>query len=382
MPSRRVEFLGGVKCVLPLAAGVFAFLTTWGVVALHLGIPAVIAQLMTLLIFAGSQLVVVQLLAAGASGGVILAASSLLNLRHTLYSASLAPSLKALPVRWRCLLAYLLTDESFAVSSVHFQKRSGGPYRHWYLLGAGLTVWVAAQAGTALGLGLGARLPSAWSLDFISTLALIALVVPALKERAPARAAGVAGTVTVLLAGLPLNLGLLAAAVAGVTGGLLVRPGKRSLMDVVAADGWRWAGNVCHAGLVYCAGRQAHHSGSRAAGAAPGACRDAFGVGLFATVSGGQWAAGLQRAAFGGGVGRRDGGLAHPQRAVDDQHGHGHVVGMPTADQLRMSVDGYLARKGRGRPPGAGVPDRATLGTPHEEAGARQLSLWEAAEAA
>jgi predicted branched-subunit amino acid permease len=147
-----VEFFGGVKCVLPLAAGVLAFLTTWGVVALHLGIPAGIAQLMTLLIFAGSQLVVVQLWAAGATGGVILAASTLLNLRHTLYSASIAPHLKPLPLHWRCLLAYLLTDESFAVRSTHHPPPGNATYRHWYLLGAGLTVWIAAQAGTALGL--------------------------------------------------------------------------------------------------------------------------------------------------------------------------------------------------------------------------------------
>jgi predicted branched-subunit amino acid permease len=361
---------------------VFAFLTTWGVVALHLGIPAVIAQLMTLLIFAGSQLVVVQLLAAGASGGVILAASSLLNLRHTLYSASLAPSLKALPVRWRCLLAYLLTDESFAVSSVHFQKRSGGPYRHWYLLGAGLTVWVAAQAGTALGLGLGARLPLGWSLDFISTLALIALVVPALKERASARAAGVAGTVTVLLAGLPLNLGLLAAAVAGVTGGLLVRPGKRSLMDVVAAYSWRWAGNVCYASLLYCFGRQVQHSGSSAADAALAAGSHALRIGLLPTLQSGQWSPGVQYPTSRRSAGGRTRRLAHRECAVDDQHWHADVVGVSTPDQLWLTMQGHSARIGRGRPPGAGVPDRATLGTPHEEAGARQLSLWEAAEAA
>jgi hypothetical protein len=65
---------------------------------------------------------------------------------------------------------------------------------------------------------------------------------------------------------------------------------------------------------------------------------------------------------------------------VDHHCRHGHAVGVPDAEQLRVSVDGNFARMGRGH--GAGVSGGSPRRTPHEEAGARQLSLWGGAEAA
>ena len=43
----------------------------------------------------------------------------LVNLRHALYSASVAPMLARLPQRWKLLLAYLLTDEAYAAAIPH-----------------------------------------------------------------------------------------------------------------------------------------------------------------------------------------------------------------------------------------------------------------------
>ena len=101
------------------------------------------------------------------------------------------------------------------------------PHRHWYFLGAGLTLWSCWQASTAVGVFLGARVPESWSLDFTLPLTFIALVFPGLRDRPAAAAALAAGILAVLAAGLPYKLGLLAAALVGIVAGLAVE-GRRA----------------------------------------------------------------------------------------------------------------------------------------------------------
>lgn len=236
MTSKRSEFLNGIKGILPILLGVLPFGLIYGVSARSAGLPVIAAQAMSMIVFAGSaQFVTVQLISAGVPMGIIILTACLLNLRHALYSASLAPYVKQLPRRWKMLLAYLLTDEAYAVTIIHYRQpddagtRPGAPdndtqftSRHWYFLGAGLTLWSVWQLSTAIGILLGANVPASWSLDFTLPLTFIALVVPALKTRAEWIAAATAGVVAALAAGLPLNLGLLAATLTGMTIGLIL----------------------------------------------------------------------------------------------------------------------------------------------------------------
>ena len=74
---------------------------------------------------------------------------------------------------------------------------------------------------TALGIFLGAQVPLAWSLDFTLALTFIALVVPALRDRPSVLAAISASLVAVAAADLPYKLGLMCAALTGITVGLL-----------------------------------------------------------------------------------------------------------------------------------------------------------------
>src|SRR3989337_2253274 len=107
--------------------------------------------------------------------------------------------------RWG--LAYLLTDEAYAVAITRFrtQQARGLPmlHRRWYLLGAGLTLWVSWQGSTAGGVIFGARVPAGWGLDFALPLTFIALVIPALRDRADIAAAVAAGGGAVGAAGQP-----------------------------------------------------------------------------------------------------------------------------------------------------------------------------------
>jgi 4-azaleucine resistance transporter AzlC len=226
MRSRRDELLSGIKAELPILLGVIPFGMIYGVLALEAGIPPSAAQAMSAIIFAGSaQFISTQLYAAAAPALVIIATGCVVNLRHLLYSASVAPYLRALKPHWKWLLAYLLTDEAYAVTIIHYQQTgeaAEGDNRHWFLLGAGMALWTTWQLSTAVGIFLGAQVPESWSLDFTIALTFIALVVPALKDRASWAAALAAGLAAVLVFAMPLRLGLIAASLVGILAGLLV----------------------------------------------------------------------------------------------------------------------------------------------------------------
>lgn len=82
-------------------------------------------------------------------------------------------------------------------------------------------MWTTWQVSTAIGLYVGARIPASWNLEFALPLTFVALVVPAVTDRATAAAAVAAGIVAVLAHGLALRLGLILAAVTGIGVGIL-----------------------------------------------------------------------------------------------------------------------------------------------------------------
>ena len=220
---------------LPIAVGVVPFGMIFGVIAVGAGIPPLLAQAMSFIVFAGSaQFIGAQLIGAGTPGAIILLTTLVINSRHLLYSASIAPYLRPLSPAWRTVLAYLLTDEAYAVTILDFRKDGHNRVaRHWFLLGAGMTLWSSWQASTAVGVFLGAQVPEAWALDFTLALTFIGLVMPALQEHADVGAALVAGIVALLAAGLPYQLGLLIAALAGIGAGFAL---KRSSRDTAVPE--------------------------------------------------------------------------------------------------------------------------------------------------
>ncbi len=218
---RRDEFFAGVLAELPLLLGVFPFGMIYGVLAIQAGIPTAPAQLMSSILFAGSaQFITAQLVGQNTPIFVIIVTAFVVNLRHALYSASLAPHVQKLSKLWQVVLAYLLTDEAYAVTIMRYARRSDEPYIQWYFLGAGLGLWSCWQVSTAAGIFLGAQIPAAWSLDFTLALTFIALVVPSLKDKPALAAAISAGAVAVAAYQMPYKLGLIAAALVGIAVGL------------------------------------------------------------------------------------------------------------------------------------------------------------------
>lgn len=224
MFSAHTEFINGVKAEAPILLGVAPFGMIFGALAVASGLPSGLAMGMSSIVFAGSaQFVTTQLIAQATPWFVIILTAAVINVRHMLYSASIAPHVQHLPARWKALIAYLLTDEAYAVAITRYnQPDKGGPNGHWYYFGAGFILWASWQLSTLIGVLLGALVPASWSLDFALPLTFIALVVPSLRDKAMTAAAVVAGIVAVVAFLMPLKLSLITAVFAGILAGLLV----------------------------------------------------------------------------------------------------------------------------------------------------------------
>jgi 4-azaleucine resistance transporter AzlC len=229
IPSPGAEFRAGVRNLAPILLGVAPFGLVFGVLALANGLTPAQAFATSSVIFAGSsQFVLAQLAGLGAPAVVMVSSVGLVNLRHALYSASLAPHVAHLPLRWKLGLAYLLTDEAFA-AVVGRYARDRGPNRHWYFLGAGLALWTGWQLSTAVGIAAGAELPRTIPLEFALPLTFIAIAVPLVRTRPALLAALVASGVALATAGWPYKLGLMLSAVAGILAGWLASGRGRRL---------------------------------------------------------------------------------------------------------------------------------------------------------
>lgn len=233
MSEQAKNFWAGIQAEIPLLIGVFPFGMIYGVLALDAGLSKFASQMMSSIIFAGSaQFITAQLVHDAAPGFVIVLTIAVVNLRHMLYSASLAPYLASLSIRWKALLSYLLTDEAYAPTIIKFEKDGITPYGHWFLLGAGLVLWTTWQISTAFGIFLGTAIPDSWSLDFALPLTFIAMIVPSLKGRPSIAAALSAGVVALVAYSLPFRLGLILAALVGIVVGTVLegrKPPKETL---------------------------------------------------------------------------------------------------------------------------------------------------------
>jgi 4-azaleucine resistance transporter AzlC len=233
MSEARKTFWDGVRAEFPLLVGVFPFGMIYGALALNAGLSKAASQMMSSIVFAGSaQFVTAQLVSDSAPALVIILTIAVVNLRHMLYSASLAPYLKDLSLKWKVLLSYLLTDEAYAPSILQYEKEGVRPVSHCFLLGAGFALWFTWQVSTAFGIFLGTAIPENWPLDFALPLTFIAMVVPALKNRPMVASAVSAGLVALLAYSLPFKLGLILAALTGIVTGTILE-GRKSQKEAL-----------------------------------------------------------------------------------------------------------------------------------------------------
>ena len=202
-PAKR-GWTAGVSQALPIVLGYVPIGIAYGILAQKAGISTVNTLLMSVIVFAGSsQLIAVGLFSAGVPPVSIILTTFVVNLRHMLMSAAVAPYLKG----WRKIelagFAYELTDETFAVHSGRFV--SYGPDK-----AEAFTINVIAQAawvlGTWLGIVVGGFIkdPKSLALDYALPAMFIALLVMQIKDRVQIAVALLTGVLAVglLLAGV------------------------------------------------------------------------------------------------------------------------------------------------------------------------------------
>ena len=122
-------------------------------------------------------------------------------------------------------MAYLLTDQAYAVSLLHYDTHPQGKHRRYYYLGAAIPFWIVWQTGTGRWCFCWrSSFPIVWQLDFAIPLTFLALMMATIKDWAMV-AAGIAAGITIIIAKpLPYNLGLLLAAIVGIAIGVLTQP--------------------------------------------------------------------------------------------------------------------------------------------------------------
>lgn len=224
---RRQAFRHGLGAVAPMVAAIIPFGVTAGVAGLDAGLGAALTLGMSLIVFAGaSQLASIQLIDAGAAAPLVVLTALIINLRMVMYSAHLAPHFRHVSAGGRSLMAYILTDQAYALTISRVMTRDADGFHHWFYFGVALPLWGVWQIATAFGYWAGTAMPPAWELGFIVPLIFLALLVMSITSRPGLIAALVAGGLSVLGRDLPAGLGLTLASLAGIIAGVL-------------AEGWR-----------------------------------------------------------------------------------------------------------------------------------------------
>jgi len=194
------RYRDGVRAALAVAATVWFFGASFGLVARAAGMGTLAPLVMSATTFAGSaQFAVSSILGAGGGAAAAIAAAVLLNARYAPISISVAPLFHGGLLR-RLLESQLIVDESWALAS-----RGGGRFDRRILLGAGLLLYVSWVSGTAVGVLAGDALgdPKDLGLDGAFPALFLALLAPQLRTTRAALAA--AGGAAIALALIPVT---------------------------------------------------------------------------------------------------------------------------------------------------------------------------------
>jgi 4-azaleucine resistance transporter AzlC len=185
---------------------VFGFGFVYGLSARQAGFSPIEAMAMSTLVFAGAaQFAAIGYVAGGLAWPGVILLTALLNARHLLYAAALAPRLKPIPAPRRALMAHLLTDEAFALSIGHFTRLGRTDERGYWIAAIGST-FIPWNVATLVGVNLGGQIPdpARLGLDVVFPAAMVGLAVGLVtgrREIVAALGGAVLAVVVSLLAG-------------------------------------------------------------------------------------------------------------------------------------------------------------------------------------
>jgi 4-azaleucine resistance transporter AzlC len=208
-----------------IAVSAIGFGFVYGLSAREAGFSPIEVLAMSVIVFGGAaQFAAVGYVASGLAWPGIVLLTGLLNARHLLYSAALAPYLTRVPFVRRAVMAHLLTDEAFALSIGHFRRlRYTDEWGYW--IGAIVSTFIPWTLASLTGVLLGGQIPdpSRFGIDIIFPAAMIGLSAGLLTGRREVVAAIVGaavGVVAALMTGPAV--GIIVGGLVGPAAGLLI----------------------------------------------------------------------------------------------------------------------------------------------------------------
>jgi predicted branched-subunit amino acid permease len=220
--TTKSAYLAGLRDGAPfiLVAGPFALL--FGVLATEAGLSIFEVMSFSLVVIAGAaQFTALQLMQDEAPTVIVLISALAVNLRVAMYSAALTPYLGRAPLWQRAFAAYLLVDQSYALSHGKFEAvpELSIAQRMAYYFGTCTLVMIMWFGCSYLGAALGTALPQDLPLDFALPIAFLSMVAPMMRTAPHLIAAFVALVVSLLAHNIPYSLGLIVAGTAGMMAG-------------------------------------------------------------------------------------------------------------------------------------------------------------------
>ncbi len=177
MSSFKSEFRVGFADMLPMLVAYVPIAMLWGTLAASKGLSPVEAMAMSALVYAGaSQFVAIEMWRDPLPIVLMVVTIFVVNLRHILYSASIARHMDKIPSRLQPILIYVLTDEAWALLERRALLR---PLSLGYFIGVAVPLWPTWFLCSALGAFLGQALgdPAAIGLDFAFAAMFISILV-------------------------------------------------------------------------------------------------------------------------------------------------------------------------------------------------------------
>ena len=193
-------WLQAVLETMPLAVAVIPWGVLIGALGIQMGLSFWQAQAMSLFVFAGAaQLSALTLLSAGAAPLGILGSTFVISSRHILYSIIFRQHMLQLPFRWRASIAFLLTDEMFAVSQAHTDR--SGQFSPKFALISGIAFYLVWNISTLVGIIAGDSIDDLHQLglDFAIAATFIAMTINEIRRWPMAIAMLVSGALSVVL---------------------------------------------------------------------------------------------------------------------------------------------------------------------------------------
>ena len=203
--------------VLPVAVPAVPFGFVIGLAITESAMPAWVGWMTAPLVFAGAAQLAMITLAGTASVWAIITSVLVINTRHFMYSAALAPTFRAQPKWMRWFAPFLLVDQVFALATVQTDK-SPADFRRYYLTIA-VALWMVWNTVVPLGMLIGPVVPESWRLDYAPPIMFAGLTLFAVQRIPAGVAAIVGGSVSLMAVELQDRLGIVVGAVVGVAAG-------------------------------------------------------------------------------------------------------------------------------------------------------------------